>query len=182
MPGDRPSPPPGRFGSEAILWAGVGNGDDDALAELFDRHGGAAYAVADTITRDPERASQAVVDGFVQLRAAAAARGVAQSLRVEVLDAILRSAARAGVAAPVARRFRRWRPSDAYHSMPSDAREVLSLAVAGRCDCTEIAAITGLDRATAGREMLVGLRHTSAFLGRRQPGRRRGNTSGWVTH
>jgi len=183
-PGDRPTATPAAtefFDSEAALWASVGNGDDTALAELFDRHGAAAYAVANTITRDPERATQAVVAAFVQLRTDAAERVTSRPLRVEVLDASRRNAARAGVAAPLARRSRRRRPRDAYRSMPSGAREVLALAVAGRCDCTEIATILEMDRATVGREILVGLRHTAAYFGRRQPGTRRANTAGWIT-
>jgi DNA-directed RNA polymerase specialized sigma24 family protein len=150
--------------SEGALWDAVGRGDVTASAELFRRHGAVAYAVARAVTGDSERAAQAVVTAFVELRRHAADTGPPRSLRVEVLDASRRSAGRLSVASPGARRGRRRWPRGAYRAMSPDVRDVLALATAGGCGCTEIAAIMRADRESVCRDLRVGLRHAAALL------------------
>jgi RNA polymerase sigma factor (sigma-70 family) len=53
--------------SDVQLISRVARGDDDALAELYDRHGRLAYGVALRVTRDSMLAQDAVQEAFVAL-------------------------------------------------------------------------------------------------------------------
>src|SRR3954454_9383243 len=57
-------PPLAHLSDEAVL-ALVSRSDDDALAELYDRYGRQAYALALRILRDPALAQDAVQDAFL---------------------------------------------------------------------------------------------------------------------
>ena len=54
---------PGTDGLERAL----GRGEERALAELYDRYGGAVYSLALRITRDPGAAEEISVDSFLQM-------------------------------------------------------------------------------------------------------------------
>ncbi|CAN5673859.1 MAG: hypothetical protein ACR2HP_01920 [Ilumatobacteraceae bacterium] len=54
---------------------------------------------------------------------------------------------------------------DAFGPMSPDVRDVLALSIAGRCACTEIAAIMGVDRAIVRRDLVAGLRHAAGARG-----------------
>src|SRR5256885_16045953 len=57
-------PPLAHLPDEALL-ALIGRGDDDALAELYDRFGGVAYRLAYRVLRDATLAQDAVQDAFL---------------------------------------------------------------------------------------------------------------------
>lgn len=148
--------------SEASLRDAIGAGDVAALAELFHRHGAVAYAVARAMTGSSERAEQAVLTAFVDLRRRSADPGLPRELRIEVLDATRRSAGRVTEENPSGGRPRQ--THDAVSTMSPDVRDVVALAIAGGCGGKEIAAIMGVDRETVRRDLLVGLRHAAALL------------------
>ena len=155
--------------SDEALWEGIGRRQPDALAEARRRHREVAFALARTITRNPDDAEHAVAATFIGLPTAAG-RTDRRSLRVEVLDATRGLAGSlvdqsVGDPPPVA-------VNEVVCALPNGARDVLALAIAARCGCAEIAEIVGCDHAMVHHHMLVGLRHARALL-RSVPPRRR---------
>src|SRR5690242_12947271 len=54
------------------LLASIAEGDERALAELYDRFGGVAYGLARRVARDPALAEEAVQDAFLSVWRSAA--------------------------------------------------------------------------------------------------------------
>jgi RNA polymerase sigma-70 factor (ECF subfamily) len=71
----------------------MANGDDRALAALYDRHGGVAYSVAMNILGDAGDAEEAVSDAFIQVWSNAASFDPARSSVVAWLTMITRTRA-----------------------------------------------------------------------------------------
>lgn len=162
--------------SEAALWREIGHCERPALLELFRRHGEAAFLVCWSITQNAERAKRAVLASFVLLATQANRRAdMDRALRVEVLDAARRCAGlfadpppdtqapEAG--SPDHEEHHSPGPSVVFGSVPPRVRDVLALAVAGRCGCAEIGQIMGCDAADVHRDLLVGLEQARAALG-----------------
>lgn len=53
--------------TDEVLAARVRDGDESALAELYDRHADRLFALASSIVRDPAAAEEAVADAFLRL-------------------------------------------------------------------------------------------------------------------
>lgn len=156
--------------SDADLWNQIDRCQLDALAEAFRRHGEAAYSVALAITNDPERAQRAITSAFGGLPADA--RGSPhRALRLAILAAVRRSAGLLVEEHAPADRNGDARLRTVLGGMAPDVRDVLALAVAGRCRATDIAEITGYDHATVHRHLRVGLHHAGATLDRGAEGR-----------
>jgi len=151
--------------SDADLWDQIDHRELDALTEAFRRHGQAAYAVALAITADPELAQHAVTTTFGRLFADA--RGIAlDTLRLAILAAVRRSAGQLAEGRSPSDRTGDARLGTVLGGLAPDVRDVLALAIAGRCGSADIVAITGYDRATVHRHMRVGLHHVGAALDR----------------
>ncbi len=153
----------GRDPSDVALMVAIDRNERQALLLAFRRHGAVALAVAGALTRNPARADQAVVAAFVAL-AVEGRPGPARPLRVEVLDAVRRSA-RADQPSEQPDRLGPAGAGDVFHTVAPEVREVLALGVSGRCDCAEIAAVLGMDHGTVRRHLLMGLREARALLG-----------------
>jgi RNA polymerase sigma-70 factor (ECF subfamily) len=79
--------------ADIALVTRMANGDDRALAALYDRHGGVAYSVAMNILGDAGDAEEAVSDAFIQVWSNAASFDPARSSVVAWLTMITRTRA-----------------------------------------------------------------------------------------
>jgi RNA polymerase sigma-70 factor (ECF subfamily) len=174
--------------SDEALVALVARGDDDALAELYDRIGRIAYGLALRVLRDDRLAEDAVQDGFLAVwRTAAAFRPERAKASTWVLTLVHRRAVdlvrreerrRAeplsdepvGVEAPEPTeeaawlRFERERVQAALRQLPDNQREALELAYYGGFSQSELAERLGVPLGTIKSRMFAGLARLRELL------------------
>jgi RNA polymerase sigma-70 factor (ECF subfamily) len=165
--------------SDEALVALVARADEDALAELYDRFGRAAYGLALRIVRDPALAEDAVQEGFLAVWRSSA-RFVAdrakastwiltlihrravdlvrreQPRRAEPLEAAPQAAA-ADTEDEAWLRLRRARVQEALRKLPDKQRETLELAYFGGFTQSELADRLGEPLGTIKSRMFAGL-------------------------
>ena len=175
--------------SDEALVALVARGDEDALAELYDRIGRIAYGLALRVLRDDRLAEDAVQDGFLALwRTAAAFRPERAKASTWVLTLVHRRAVdlvrreerrraeplaeeAAAVAEAAERteeaawlRFERERVQAALRQLPDTQREALELAYYGGFSQSELAERLGVPLGTIKSRMFAGLARLRELL------------------
>ena len=174
--------------SDEALVALVARGDDDALAELYDRVGRIAYGLARRVLRDDRLAEDAVQEGFLAVwRTAAAFRPERAKASTWVLTLVHRRAVdlvrreerrRAEPLSdePVAAeapepteeaawlRFERERVQAALKQLPDNQREALELAYYGGFSQSELAERLGVPLGTIKSRMFAGLARLRELL------------------
>jgi RNA polymerase sigma factor (sigma-70 family) len=175
---------PGSTDDEALVCRLAG-GDQDALAELFRRHGGSCYRLASQIAGTTALADDAVQEAFLGLwRRPAAYRADLGTVRAWLLgvthhkavDAVRRQSTwqRHQIAAAAAQALERGPDQDpatlaeqdlraaevraAVADLPDTQREMLALAYFGGFTQTEIASITGVPLGTVKTRTLAAMR------------------------
>jgi RNA polymerase sigma-70 factor (ECF subfamily) len=162
------------------LLAAIADGDERALAELYDRYGGVAYGLAVRIVRDPALAQDAVQDGFLAAWRTAAAydarRGKAQTWlltlvhrravdvvrreerrRADPLEADATVAAADATDEQASLREQRRAVQRALAQLPADQREALELAYYGGLTQSELADRLGIPLGTVKSRVFAGL-------------------------
>jgi RNA polymerase sigma-70 factor (ECF subfamily) len=165
--------------SDEALVALVARADEDALAELYDRFGRAAYGLALRIVRDPALAEDAVQEGFLAVWRSSA-RFVADRAKASTwiltlihrraVDLVRREQPRRAEpleAGPQAAaddtedeawlRLRRARVQEALRRLPDKQREALELAYFGGFTQSELADRLGEPLGTIKSRMFAGL-------------------------
>jgi RNA polymerase sigma factor (sigma-70 family) len=174
--------------SDEALVALVARGDEDALAELYDRIGRIAYGLALRVLRDDRLAEDAVQDGFLAVwRTAAAFRPERAKASTWVLTHVHRRAvdlvrrAERRRAEPLAEeasvaeaaepteeaawlRFERERIQAALGQLPDTQREALELAYYGGFSQSELAERLGVPLGTIKSRMFAGLARLRELL------------------
>lgn len=168
--------------SDEAVVALISRSDEAALAELYDRYGGAAYALARRVVRDPDLAEDVVQEAFLSIwrdagrfvpeRARASAwlltlvhrRAVdrvrsEQRRRAEPLDeASALERGREGSAADAAwLRLERERVQAALARLPDQQRELLELAYYGGFTQSQLAERLGRPLGTVKSQMFAAL-------------------------
>jgi RNA polymerase sigma factor (sigma-70 family) len=163
---------------EALL-ALIARGDDDALAELYDRFGGVAYRLAYRILRDQVLAQDAVQEGFMAAWRTAVsydpARGKAATwlltfVHRRAVDAVRREDRRRGdpvdplpvrasetVDESAELREQRRAVQAALAQLPVEQREALELAYYGGLTQSELAERLGVPLGTVKSRMFAAL-------------------------
>lgn len=176
--------------SDPDLAARLAAGDQEALAELYDRYGGLAYAVALRILDDPGRAEDVVQDAFLKLwnNAAQFDRGRG-SLRTWLITAVRNRSIDTLRGRGAHERQEReldpelksvgptsdpWQEASlslertairsAMASLPPDQRQVVDLAYFGGYSHREIAGMTGVPLSTVKGRMRLALEKLSSYL------------------
>jgi RNA polymerase sigma-70 factor, ECF subfamily len=174
--------------SDEALVALVARGDDDALAELYDRVGRIAYGLALRILRDERHAEDAVQEAFLQVwRSAATFRPERAKASTWVLTLVHRRAVdlvrreerrqadpltddSAAVAAAEQTdeaawlRFERERVQSALRQLPDLQREALELSYYGGFSQSELAERLGVPLGTIKSRMFSGLARLRELL------------------
>jgi len=174
--------------SDEALVALVARGDEDALAELYDRIGRIAYGLALRVLRDDRLAEDAVQDGFLAAwRTAAAFRPERAKASTWVLTLVHRravdlvrreerrraeplaeEASVAEAAEPTEEaawlRFERERVQAALGQLPDTQREALELAYYGGFSQSELAERLGVPLGTIKSRMFAGLARLRELL------------------
>jgi RNA polymerase sigma-70 factor (ECF subfamily) len=178
--------------SDEALLALVAHSDDDALAELYDRYGRAAYGLALRILRDPALAQDAVQDAFLAAWRTAAGfdprRGSASTwlmtlVHRRAVDVVRREDRRRADPledAPVTSgdatdeqvelREERRKVQAALQVLTPAERESLELAYYGGLSQSEIAEKLGLPLGTVKSRMFSGLGRLRGALAEPGPG------------
>jgi RNA polymerase sigma-70 factor (ECF subfamily) len=175
---------------DSDLAAALGAGDQDALAELYDRYRGLAYLTAFRILRDRGRAEDVVQDAFLKLWNNAAqfveSRG---SLRTWLITAVRRRAIdrlrgraahelqecelKPGLTASgrtsdpwceVSDSADRAAVHEALRSLPLEQRLAVELAFLGSYTQPEIAGMMGVSLGTVKGRTRLGLKKLSSYL------------------
>jgi RNA polymerase sigma factor (sigma-70 family) len=175
--------------SDEALVALVARGDEDALAELYDRVGRIAYGLALRILRDERHAEDAVQEAFLQVwRSAAtfrperakASTWVLTLVHRRAVDLVRREERRqaepltddAGAAVGAAEqtdeaawlRFERERVQTALKQLPDLQREALELSYYGGFSQSELAERLGVPLGTIKSRMFAGLARLRELL------------------
>ena len=174
--------------SDEALVALVARGDEDALAELYDRIGRIAYGLARRVLRDDRLAEDAVQDGFLAVwRTAAAFRPERAKASTWVLTLVHRRAVDlvrreerrrtepladepvgAEPSEPMEEaawlRFERERVQAALKQLPDNQREALELAYFGGFSQSELAERLGVPLGTIKSRMFAGLARLRELL------------------
>ena len=174
--------------SDEALVALVARGDEDALAELYDRVGRVAYGLALRVLRDERHAEDAVQEAFLQVwRSAATFRAERAKASTWILtlvhrravDLVRREERRQAdpltddSAAGVGReetdeaawlRFERERVQAALKQLPDVQREALELAYYGGFSQSELAERLGVPLGTIKSRMFAGLARLRELL------------------
>ena len=179
--------------SDPDLAAGLAAGNHDALAELYDRYGRLAYAVALRVIGDPGRAEDVVQDTFLKLWSSAALFDVKRgSLRTWLITAVrnrsidtlrgrgahelreLELKPDAQATGPTSDPWRevslsleRSAVREAVDSLPLKQRQIVELAYFGGFSHREIADITGGPLSTVKGRMRLALEKLNSCLIRR---------------
>lgn len=170
---------------EALLHA-VARADQDALAELYDRFGGAAYGLALRVLRDQALAEDAVQEAFLQVWRSAgtfrparanAATWVLTFVHRRAVDLVRREERRRtepAEAAPIPtgpgadedadRRSKREIVQDALRRLPSEQRQAIELAYYGGYTQSEVAERLGEPLGTVKSRMFTGLQRLRGLL------------------
>jgi RNA polymerase sigma factor (sigma-70 family) len=168
----------GHLADEALL-ALIARGDDDALAELYDRFGGVAYRLAYRVLRDEALAQDAVQEAFLAAWRTALAfdpgRGKASTwlltlVHRRAVDLVRREDRRRGdpldsVAPPATEsidetasaREQRRAVQAALARLPAEQRQALELAYYGGLTQTELAERLGVPLGTVKSRMFAAL-------------------------
>lgn len=185
-------PAPERLADEELMIL-VEDKDAEALAVLYDRHGGASYSLAHRMMGDRQRAEDVTQEAFLSVWRTSsgydAARGSVRAwlLRIVRNRAVdnLRAAAAArsprldfdddglleAQAAPentdgqASRHERARRVRDALAGLPRDQSQVIGLAYFAGFTQTEIAEVLGMPLGTVKGRMRLGLEKARANLG-----------------
>jgi RNA polymerase sigma-70 factor, ECF subfamily len=174
--------------SDEALVALVARGDEDALAELYDRVGRIAYGLALRVLRDERHAEDAVQEAFLQVwRSAATFRAERAKASTWILTLVHRRAvdlvrreerrqtdpltdeSAAGVAPEETDeaawlRFERERVQTALKQLPDVQREALELAYYGGFSQSELAERLGVPLGTIKSRMFAGLARLRELL------------------
>ena len=173
--------------SDEALVALVARGDEDALAELYDRVGRIAYGLALRVLRDERHAEDAVQEAFLQVwRSAATFRAERAKASTWILTLVHRravdlvrreerrqadpltddSAATAPEETDEAAwlRFERERVQAALKQLPDMQREALELAYYGGFSQSELADRLGVPLGTIKSRMFAGLARLRELL------------------
>lgn len=176
--------------SDPHLAAGLAAGNQDALAELYDRYGGLAYAVALRILGDPGRAEDVVQDAFLKLWNNAAQFDLERgSLRTWLITAVRnRSIDTLRGRGAHERQERELKPDmqatgptsdpwrevslalertavrEALNSLPLEQRQTVELAYFGGYSHREIAEMTAVPLSTVKGRMRLALEKLSSYL------------------
>jgi RNA polymerase sigma-70 factor, ECF subfamily len=175
--------------SDEALVALVARGDENALAELYDRVGRIAYGLAFRVLRDERLAEDAVQEGFLAAwRTAAgfsAERAKASTwlltlVHRRAVDLVRREERRraeplfegdreTAAASPAAEeaawlRFERERVQEALRALPDAQREAIELAYYGGYSQSELAEKLGLPLGTIKSRMFSGLARLRELL------------------
>jgi len=174
--------------SDEALVALVARGDEDALAELYDRVGRVAYGLALRVLRDERHAEDAVQEAFLQVwRSAATFRAERAKASTWILTLVHRRAvdlvrreerrqadpltddSAAGVAPEETEeaawlRFERERVQAALKQLPDVQREALELAYYGGFSQSELAERLGVPLGTIKSRMFAGLARLRELL------------------
>ena len=173
--------------SDEALVALVARGDEDALAELYDRVGRIAYGLALRVLRDERHAEDAVQEAFLQVwRSAATFRAERAKASTWILTLVHRRAVdlvrreerrqadpltddAAGAAATEDGRggmapFERERVQAALKQLPDVQREALELAYYGGFSQSELAERLGVPLGTIKSRMFAGLARLRELL------------------
>ena len=173
--------------SDDALLALVARGDEEALAALYDRYSGVAYAIALRVVRDSGLAQDAVQDAFLAAWRTAAgfdpARGTASTwlltlVHRRAVDIVRREqrrrteplgegAADAGGAVDedAVIRDRRRTVQEALARLPPEQRQALELAYYGGLTQSELADRLGLPLGTVKSRMFAALARLRDLLG-----------------
>jgi RNA polymerase sigma factor (sigma-70 family) len=179
-------PPLAQLSDDALL-ALLARSDHDALAELYDRYGRSAYALALRVLRDAALAQDAVQDAFLTAWRSAAVfdprRGSASTwlmtlVHRRAVDLVRREDRRraaplddapvpAGDATDdaVEERERRRRVQEALAVLSAPEREALELAYYGGLSQSEVAERLGVPLGTVKSRMFAGLAKLREALG-----------------
>jgi RNA polymerase sigma factor (sigma-70 family) len=173
--------------SDEALVALVARADEDALSELYDRFGRAAYGLALRVVRDPALAEDAVQEGFMTVWKSAsrfvAERAKAstwiltlihrravdlvrreQPRRAELLDTVPQTTGE-DTEEEVWLRLQRERVQEALRALPDKQREALELAYYGGFTQSELADRLGEPLGTIKSRMFSGLARLRELLG-----------------
>jgi RNA polymerase sigma factor (sigma-70 family) len=175
--------------SDEALVALVARGDEDALAELYDRVGRIAYGLALRILRDERHAEDAVQEAFLQVwrragtfrpERAKASTWVLTLVHRRAVDLVRREERRqaepftddAGAVLEAAEqtdeaawlRFERERVQAALRQLPDLQREALELAYYGGFSQSELAQRLGVPLGTIKSRMFAGLARLRELL------------------
>jgi RNA polymerase sigma factor (sigma-70 family) len=175
--------------SDEALVALVARGDEDALAELYDRVSRIAYGLALRVLRDERHAEDAVQEAFLQVwRSAATFRAERAKASTWILTLVHRRAvdlvrreerrqadpltedAAAAALAPEQTdeaawlRFERERVQTALKQLPDVQREALELAYYGGFSQSELADRLGVPLGTVKSRMFAGLTRLRELL------------------
>jgi RNA polymerase sigma-70 factor (ECF subfamily) len=174
--------------SDEALVALVARGDEDALAELYDRTNRVAYGLALRVLRDERHAEDAVQEAFLQVwRSASTFRAERAKASTWILTLVHRRAvdlvrreerrqaepladdAEVGQAAEQTEeaawlRFERERVQSALRQLPDVQREALELAYYGGFSQSELADRLGVPLGTIKSRMFAGLARLRELL------------------
>ncbi len=174
--------------SDEALVALVARGDEDALAELYDRIGRIGYGLALRVLRDERHAEDAVQEAFLQVwRSAATFRAERAKASTWILTLVHRRAvdlvrreerrqadpltddSAAGIAPEETDeaawlRFERERVQSALKQLPDVQREALELAYYGGFSQSELADRLGVPLGTIKSRMFAGLARLRELL------------------
>ncbi|HEU5034781.1 MAG TPA: sigma-70 family RNA polymerase sigma factor [Mycobacteriales bacterium] len=175
---------------DAALLAQVGQGDEAALEALYQRYGGACFALARRILDDHQLAEDVVQQVFLAMwqgtgydpRRGAVSTWLLSVTHHKAVDAVRRegnrrkrlaseqallevAAAGPGPEDEAWARLRAERTREALRTLPAEQREVLLLAYYGGYTQREIADMTGLPLGTVKSRTLTAMRRMREHLG-----------------
>ena len=172
--------------SDEALISALARSDEAALAELYDRYGGAAYGLALRVLRDPSLAEDAVQEAFLQIWRSAdrfdpdrakAGAWVLTFVHRRAVDLVRREERRRAEPAesgPVPtgpgadedadRRSKRAIVQDALRRLPAEQREAIELAYYGGYTQAELAERLGEPLGTIKSRMFAGLQRLRGLL------------------